>query len=587
MDGPILIAFAHPVFGSMCFMWHGYQWGVRDVPDNLPSMVSSQTTSDGGARVVCRLPVAFLGISASKGGQRVILATGDLRGIGPAQHADEDKTMGRVDFYAGTVNIGVQIRARVIGGVIYFLVLIAWCSIGFALFYRQALVSVLQRQLFTAGTVAMYFVLQAIFFGVWYADVVAGGQSAPASRAFGGITSISLMWILYPVPKHFGPAVLIGSTYAQAVSYHMLFAIMALVIMTMHYSAMSIAYMDNNSDAVSVSSRYAHKPLYGFLAWLLMLFTIGFALFARRRMYAVFRVVHMVWLAIVVFAALHNVTVLITLCIPLAMYAVDLVLRVVSWHRISGKVVAATGHIGAGVIAVQVQLGPASPAPTPTQFGLFTFGATLVPHPFSIAWYDPKTRIAEVFVKANGAGTFTRQILENALANKLVGVSATATGFHGELQVPLSRVERVLLVAGGIGITPLLSILCAAALQDAAPQCAEFRLIWVARTADVVKVMETHLAQARSVLQKRLVLQIYVTQPAQQASSGATHTELGPEIFHEGRPATADLVANSFEDFCGPVGVYTCGPEALMDEVSAGVARRRMATFLHSETFTL
>jgi ferredoxin-NADP reductase len=531
---------------------------------------------------------------SSAGGQRVIFSTGEVHGLVPAQHRDADKTTGRVDFHAGTIAIdnGTQVRARIIAGVIYFVVLLVWCGIGFTLFYRQVLVSVLQRQLFTAGTVVMYFVLQAMLFGAWYADSKASGQRAATSRAFGGITAIGLMWILYPVPKHFGPAILVGSSYAQAVSYHMLFATMELLIMTAHFAAMSVQYLDSSSDAVSVSSRYANKPLFGFLAWLLMLFQIIFAM---------------------TFARVAEV-----LRVSRGTHAVDCdhrVRRASQRHRRASRFGHPAGHVHRRPCAPSRVVVPhqrdrcrrhrsrrrgrdprASAAgaehhlsPSRHSSACSPSGMTLVPHPFSIAWYDPKTRIAEVFVKANQQGSFTRQLLEKALAGKLVGVPATATGFHGELQVPLSRVERVLLVAGGIGITPLLSILCAASLQGAAPRCAEFRLVWVVRTHDVVRVMTPHLAWARSVLQQRLVMQIYVTRGAEELSSSAapTPTELGPESFLEGRPAAADVVANSFKDFSGPVGVYTCGPEGLMDDVAAGVARRGKATFLHTETFAL
>jgi hypothetical protein len=59
------------------------------------------------------------------------------------------------------------------------------------------------------------------------------------------------------------------------------------------------------------------------------------------------------------------------------------------------------------------------------------------------------------------------------------------------------------------------------------------------------------------------------------------------DYLHPTQSIWALHVAYSFDYFSGPVGVYTCGPEGLMDDVAAGVARRGKATFLHTETFAL
>jgi len=251
-------------------------------------------------------------------------------------------------------------------------------------------------------------------------------------------------------------------------------------------------------------------------------------------------------------------------------------------------------HADAEVVEVQLQLKPEAPVPHPGCFGLFHLGQSTVPHPFSVAWYDAKTNVATLYIKR--VGTFSSLVAAAAPAYK--DMPTVVTGWHGSLMVPLDapNADDVVLIAGGIGITAILSIAHAAVAQPHS-KTRRVTLVWVLQKVSLVTVLSKHLAELLALAEGTLAIQIHVTQQDAAVGSPAIALDTSPHqagsalagmsVIWKRRPNIGELLTRATPSLDMPLLVYTCGPATMMSDVADAVSKRGPATFLHTETFGL
>jgi hypothetical protein len=105
-----------------------------------------------------------------------------------------------------------------------------------------------------------------------------------------------------------------------------------------------------------------------------------------------------------------------------------------------------------------------------------------------VAWFDAPRRVATIIAKDMGPGTWTGNLAAAASADPSGFVAKTTVawlGPFGALQVPLGTTRVAVLVAGGIGVTPILNMLRAIRLQGGATVSHVF-VLWALRSPELL-----------------------------------------------------------------------------------------------------
>lgn len=208
--------------------------------------------------------------------------------------------------------------------------------------------------------------------------------------------------------------------------------------------------------------------------------------------------------------------------------------------------------------------GHAGISHVPGQFALLTIHRDDMPderHPFTISGPPRENGMISFTIKESG--DYTARIGETP-----VGASAIVEGPYGQFCHLRHGGDRLLMIAGGVGITPILSMLrYMAAHDDERP----ITLIWGNRTeADILYREE--LERLQETLDLRVV-HVLSEQPDYDGETGYVDADLLGRVL--------DLDESGGE-------IYLCGPPPMMDAVAdalgeLGVDRGR----IHSERFEL
>ncbi|GAA4665893.1 ferredoxin reductase [Gordonia humi] len=163
----------------------------------------------------------------------------------------------------------------------------------------------------------------------------------------------------------------------------------------------------------------------------------------------------------------------------------------------------------------------------------------------------------ELTVAAHDGGLVSNHLRDRVEAGEVLTLAAAA----GEFALPTQRPAEIVLVSGGSGITPVLSML-RTLIAEGHPGPITF--VHYARSADDVAYRAELEAIARSVA--GVTLRLYYTRGEDPSHFQAEHI--------------ADVAASGAQ-------VYMCGPATLMDAVREYADEAGIAENLHSEAFTV
>lgn len=164
----------------------------------------------------------------------------------------------------------------------------------------------------------------------------------------------------------------------------------------------------------------------------------------------------------------------------------------------------------------------------------------------------------ELTVTAHDDGFISKHLREQVAVGDVLGLGEAAGDFH--LSDP--RPERTVLVSGGSGITPVISMLRTLIAEG---HQKPVTLVHYARTADDVPYLAELTALAAA--HHNIDVQVHYTR-----------TDDGGHF----RPAHLDGLVDA-----DGAQVYLCGPSALMTAVRDDLADRGLPDRLHSEAFTV
>ena len=286
---------------------------------------------------------------------------------------------------------------------------------------------------------------------------------------FGHLTAINLTLAVLPVTRRSVWHFAFGLSFERAIKWHRFVARMAVLSMLIH--AAILVY----SNGLQVLFHTTPLPagiaaIYGTLAGACMLL-MSLSAFEpiRRRVFELFWYVHVpLFLSTIVFAALHSMYARYYLIAPVGLYAIDWLLRFSNTARSVAVVESAVLSDAAESWRVGRLTVSASMTPKAGQYVFINLPAVslLQWHPFSVS------SVPEPFAAGSGStfsvhmldmgkSTFTNDacnlIASSAYANQPIQVRLD--GPFGNLSIPHTDYPTLVFVAGGIGFTPVASLL--------------------------------------------------------------------------------------------------------------------------------
>jgi ferredoxin-NADP reductase len=215
-------------------------------------------------------------------------------------------------------------------------------------------------------------------------------------------------------------------------------------------------------------------------------------------------------------------------------------------------------------------------------------------HPYSISSaHAAGDETYSLHIKTMGPGTWSDAVVVAAAqgAEAFQG-SCRVGGPAGRFSIEPAHFERIVLVAGGIGFTPLVSLLVAIVRDAAAAEGTKaarryagvkhITVVWAVQTLPCLSWFADELDAARAATNVVVDVQLYVTRAAQEDAEGQGG-------FVAGRPdVAASLASAAAQQGAGPVGVYACGPAQLLEDTRDAVAAANTGGrrfLLHQETF--
>eukprot|EP00808_Paulinella_micropora_P007592 g66036.t1 len=439
---------------------------------------------------------------------------------------------------------------------------------------------------------ALYFAANIAFVLVAYVNLKEIGKGV--EYALGQWAAVSIAFVLFPPVRNGIWVVAMGIPFERAIQYHRVMGRVAFMAVVFHFFFMLARYgsgWDGQILGSYVKNDYGLGIGFGFLA--LCFLVVGMAVtLVRRHNYEIFRIGHYFMIVSVILAALHSYLFCYLLIAPGVLLVVDWLLRYcwVAEHPQVTAVPIPNSSGGSDVTLLKMKFGK----PFKFEAGDYVFLSIpgisrLEQHPFSIS-SAPADGVGKnsitCHIKNMGPGTFTGQLLDQVHNQKLRQVYVE--GPYGKVSVDYATYPSVVLVAGGIGATPMMSILgdLVGKMRNESKgdnptgQCAvkHVTLVWADRDLSAFKNWFSPLLLQAAKTQG-VGLQLFHTRGDKMQTTAAG-------LITPGRPQLDQIFSNiPGANVPGQVCCLACGPAPLVEE--AENASCDLGWPFHKETFFL
>jgi ferric-chelate reductase len=313
----------------------------------------------------------------------------------------------------------------------------------------------------------------------------------------GRVCLLILMFLILPVARIPLWSVLFGTSFERIVKYHRWLGMAMTVAVIVHLiQALKVTAATNSELYGTVT------PVYGFIAFLCFAtMTVLANEYVRRKFFEVFYFTHRI-LSIVgfVFSILHAPKVIgWALVVPLVFYAIGLLSR---WSSAFFGTYSATVTVPTGVNATTLVL---EATPKMSKFAMDmnrgSYFMVRIPSVSNVEWH-PFSAIVTANGKSIGfcaraMGGYTKNLLKNAQLNH--SLTLNLCGPFGKMGLDVEKYEAVVLVGGGVGITPLMSLVNQCRLfpstnaSSSSAKGADWQVVWSVRDANDLLMMDAFL----------------------------------------------------------------------------------------------
>jgi predicted ferric reductase len=358
------------------------------------------------------------------------------------------------------------------------------------------------------------------------------------------------------------------------------------------------------------------------LAWVLVTVMVAVAVFCRRTHYELFQYTHYFGIVFFLVAVLHAWGFWYYAAGGMVLWMLDRLVRL-GRASVPAPVVAVETH--EGVTRLKLRATDASQAPFLDHFaGQYAF--INIPAVSETEWHPitissaPSSRVRTFHIKSLGGKAWTEDVARMANAHMVasvpgqVSVAPPTVRVDGPYGRPVNYLdsETVLLVAGGIGITPLHSIFvdlyaraCAAIAGRGAGigRIRRVQLVWCSKEPAIFNnFAESFYPLARLNPNSMFHIALFDTRRPGHANEAADEARFVPPFadisadaiqwiqaqVQTRRPALGAIFEEAVGAKAAPAGrpsviALTCGPHAMVDEVSE-LCFAHNVTF-HSEEF--
>eukprot|EP00056_Hartaetosiga_gracilis_P014109 m.239742 g.239742 ORF g.239742 m.239742 type:complete len:800 (-) comp14013_c0_seq1:142-2541(-) len=418
------------------------------------------------------------------------------------------------------------------------------------------------------------------------------------ARVMGHITSLTMSLLILPVARNSLWDYVFGVPFERALQYHRVLGVLAYTLLTVHMLLWYIKWgiektLANNLftlDYLQITPDNIHFDNFTIilneLTWLLVTVMVFIALFKRRNNYKLFYYTHQFAIIFYIVALFHAWTFWYYAVGGLMLWLIDRCIRIVRRSQLT-VVRDEARFFNAGVTMISVEKQGFSFYPGQYAWVCVPSISEFDWHPFTIS-APPSSGQITFHIKNMGPDTFTNKLF-NLDPNVMHEVRVD--GPYGR-PLYFDECENLLLIAGGIGITPMYSIISEIFLRASANQdvgnIKKVKLVWVARNREVFYIFHEMLTYAQNRTNVEFNCELYVTDESGREESFSTGSisegevqEIVGRFVQQGRP---DLQAVSKEfPFGQSTMMMTCGPEGLIS-ASSDVAAEFDFLF-HHEVF--
>ncbi len=443
-----------------------------------------------------------------------------------------------------------------------------------------------------------------IFFGAVIALILVNGVDKDIVLT-GQVTLLVLIFLILPVAKiPFFWQVVFGTSFERLVKFHRWLGLGLFIASLIHL----ILALDQVESIVDTDQVGNVIPLYGFIAFLSFALMMILAMEPlRRQAFDVFYWAHRI-LSIVgfVFAILHSSYVAYGLIFSLVVYGLGLLIgRVKSFT--SNYAATVSAHPSTNVTTIVLErnektrkLAKSMLKEHCAYFWVYIPSVSMVEwHPFS-AIVLPDGETIGFCVRSmglEGKPTFTKKLREIASQNQTMNISLC--GPYGNLAVNVDDYEVVVLVCGGVGVTPFLNLLNQLRLSShKKPQ--EYVFVWSVQKdtdllmADAFFPVESgenagltapnpigSLIQGEDAVKSLNVNWNFHVSKSQ--TPGVLRRDCGEAWNYKAGSAVLDEYINTSRYVNKKVSVLACGPRTLVCEAQA--LSRKCGFDFHKEEF--